>query len=307
METGDLVADPDDSQSASAAEAALADIERQQLFVTRRLDWFSWLPPVVAVVLALAAASLAYRNGVNGYGERLRQMQLQLLVVQLIYLAAFIPLVGTPMRTGVIPREGRQSRRPAIALCVVLLSVPWLAMAGPWWTAIVAGAGAGVAVILLSRWRRAATLREARRPPVVDDSRHPVADRIVALPEVVLIAVLCAGVLATASPDPMLRAVGTLAYFLGVGSLFVVQHRVGMPPELRGPALARKALLCGIALWIPVVLTTFFTSLRGNWWAASLSALAAAAIATTIHRWQHNTLHRQARAAGQPPAEGAHG
>src|SRR5680860_999945 len=157
------------SSISARAAAALAEIEDQQRFVTQRLGGFSWLPPVVAVVLALAAASLAYRNGVLGYGDRIRQMNVRFVAVQVIYLAAFIPLVGTPVRTGVIPREGRQSRRYVFALCVVLLSVPQLAMLGPWWMAIVAGVGAGAAVLVLSRWRLAATLREARRSPLVDD------------------------------------------------------------------------------------------------------------------------------------------
>src|SRR5665647_1167635 len=218
--------DPDDRQRARAA-AALADIEDQQRFVTQRLVGFSLLAPVVAVVLAVAAASLAYRNGVLGYGDRMRHMDVRFVVVQVIYLAAFIPLVGTPVRIGVIPREGRQSRRYVFALCVVLLSVPQLAMLGPWWTAIVAGAGAGVAVVVLSRWRLAATLHEARRPPLVDDDEeHRVTHLVVSIPAVVVIAVMCAGVLASASPDRLLRAVGGFAYFLGIGSLFVVQQRI---------------------------------------------------------------------------------
>jgi len=299
--------DPDDRQRARAA-AALAEIEDQQRFVTQRLGGFSWLAPVVAVVLALAAASLAYRNGAQGYGERMRQMDVRFVVVQVIYLAAFIPLVGTPVRTGVIPRDGRQSRRYVFALCVVLVLVPQLAMLGPWWTAIVAGAGAGVAVVVLSRWRLAATLREARRPPLVnDDGQHPVTDRVVAVPGVVVIAVMCAGVLASASPDRVLRGVGTLAYFLGIGSLFVVQQRIGvLTPELRA-GLVGKALFFGVALWIPVMLTTVFASLRGNWWVASGCALAAVLTVSTIYRWQHNILRHQARAAGPTPREGAHG
>ena len=309
------MADPDDRQRARAA-AALAQIEDQQRFVTQRLGGFSWLHAVVAVVLAVAAASLAYRNGVLGYGDRMRQMDVRFVVVSVIYLAAFIPLVGTPVRTGVIPREGRQSRRYVFALCVVLLSVPQLAMLGPWWTAIVAGVGAGVAVLVLSRWRLAATLREARRPPLVDhDGQHPVADRIVDVPVVVVIAVMCAGVLGSASPDRLLRAVGTLAYFLGGGSLFVVQQRIGVPPELRAglvrkaprAGLVGKALFFGVALWIPVMLTTFFPSLRGNWWVASCCALAAVLTVATIYRWQHNILRHQARTAGPTPREGAHG
>lgn len=300
--------DPDDRQRASAAAAALADIEQQRLFVWQRLGGFSWLAPVVAVVLALAAASLAYRNGAQGYGERMRQMDVRFVVVQVIYLAAFIPLVGTPVRTGVIPRDGRQRRRHVSALSVVLVFVPQLAILGPWWTAIVAGAGAGVAVVVLSRWRLAATLREARRPPLVDDDgQHPVADRIVAVPAVVLIAVMCAGVLASASPDRVLRGVGSLAYFLGIGSLFVVQQRIGvLTPELRA-GLVGKALFFGVALWIPVMLTTVFASLRGNWWVASCCALAAVLTVSTIYRWQHNILRHQARAAGPTPLEGAHG
>jgi hypothetical protein len=300
--------DPDDRQRASAAAAALADIERQQLFVTQRLGGFSWLAPLVAVVLALAAASLAYRNGAQGYGERMRQMDVRFVVVQVIYLAAFIPLVGTPVRTGVIPRDGRQRRRHVFALCVVLVLVPQLAMLGPWWTAIVAGAGAGVAVVVLSRLRLAATLREARRPPLVDDDgQHPVADRIVAVPAVVVIAVMCASVLASASPDRVLGGVGSLAYFLGIASLFVVQQRIGvLPPELRA-GFVRKALLFGVALWIPVMLTTVFASLRGNWWVASCCALAVVLTVATIYRWQHNVLRHQARAAGPTPLEGAHG
>lgn len=309
--------DPDDRQRASAAAAALADIEQQRLFVWQRLGGFSWLAPVVAVVLALAAASLAYRNGAQGYGERMRQMDVRFVVVQVIYLAAFIPLVGTPVRTGVIPRDGRQRRRHVSALSVVLVFVPQLAMLGPWWTAIVAGAGAGVAVVVLSRWRLAATLREARRPPLVDDDgQHPVADRIVAVPAVVVIAVMCAGVLASASPDRVLRGVGSLAYFLGIGSLFVVQQRIGvLPPELRAglvrkaprAGLVGKALFFGVALSIPVMLTTVFASLRGNWWVASGCALAAVLTVSTIYRWQHNILRHQARAAGPTPLEGAHG
>jgi hypothetical protein len=314
-ERGDLMVDPDDRQRASAAAAALADIEQQQLFVTQRLGGFSWLAPVVAVVLALAAASLAYRTGAQGYGDRMRQMDVRFVVVQVIYLAAFIPLVGTPVRTGVIPRDGRQRRRHVFALCVVLVLVPQLAMLGPWWTAIGAGAGAGVAVVVLSRWRLAATLREARRPPLVDhDGQHPVTDRIVAVPAVVVIAVMCAGVLASASPDRVFRTVGSLAYFLGIGSLFVVQQRIFvaqqrigvLPPELRA-GLVGKALLFGVALWIPVMLTMFFTSLRGNWWVASCCALAAVLTVSTIYRWQHNILRHQARAAGPTPLEGAHG
>ena len=299
--------DPDDRQRARAA-AALAEIEDQQRFVTHRLGGFSWLPTMVAVVLAVAAASLAYRNGVLGYGDRMRQMDVRFVVVQVIYLAAFIPLVGTPVRTGLIPREGRQSRRYVFALCVVLLSVPQLAMLGPWWMAIVAGVGAGVAVVVLSRWRVAASVCEARRPPLVnDDGQHPVTDRVVAVPAVVVIAVMCAGVLASTSPDRVLRTVGTLAYFLGIGSLFVVQQRIGvLTPELRA-GLVRKALLFGVALWIPVMLTTFFTSLRGNWWVASCCALVAVLTVATIYRWQHNILRHQARAAGPTPLEGAHG
>jgi hypothetical protein len=299
--------DPDDRQRARAA-AALADIEDQQRFVTQRLGGFSWLPPVVAVVLAMAAASLAYRNGVLGYGDRMRQMDVRFVVVQVIYLAAFIPLVGTPVRTGVIPREGRQGRRYVFALCVVLLAVPQLAMLGPWWMAIVAGVGAGVAVIVLSRWRLAATLREARRPPLVnDDGQHRVTDRIVSIPAVVVIAVMCAGVLGSASPERVLRTVGGFVYFLGIGSLFVVQQRIGvLPPELRA-GFARKALFFGFALWIPVMLNMFFTSLRGNWWVASCCALAAALTVAAIYRWQHNILGHQARAAGPTPREGAHG
>jgi hypothetical protein len=300
--------DPRDRQRVSAAADALADIERQQTFVTQRLGGFSWLPPVVAMVLAAAAASLAYRNGVQGYGEHMRQMGVHFVVVQVIYLAAFIPLLGTPVRAGVIPREGRQSRRQVFALCAVLLSVPQVAMLGPWWTAIVAGAGAGVAVLVLSRWRLAATLREARRPPLVDaDGQHPVADRIVAVPPVVVIAVTCASVLASASPDRALRVVGILAYSLAIGSLFVVQQRIGvLPPELRA-GLVRKALLVGVALWIPVMLTTVFASLRGTWWVVSCCALGAVLTVTTVYRWQHNILRHQAPAAGPTPLEGAHG
>ena len=301
------MADPDDLQRARAA-AALAEIEDQQRFVTQRLGAFSWLSPVVAVVLAVAAVSLAYRNGVLDYGVAMRQMDVRFVVVQVIYLAAFIPLVGTPVRTGIIPREGRQSSRYVFALCVILLSVPQLAMLGPWWTAIVAGIGAGVAVIVLSRWRLAATLREARRPPAVDhDGQHRVTNRIVSIPAVVVIAVMCAGVLASASPDRVLRPVGGFAYFLGIGSLFVAQQRIGvLPPELRA-GFVGKALLFGVALWIPVMLTTFFTSLRGNWWVASCCALAVALTVATIYRWQHNILRHQASAAGPNPREGAHG
>jgi len=119
--------------------------------------------------------------------------------------------------------------------------------------------------------------------------------------------VMCAGVLASASPDRVLRAVGTLAYFLGIGSLFVAQQRIGvLPPELRA-GLIRKALLFGVALWIPVMLTTFFTSLRGNWWVASCCALAVVLTVATIYRWQHNILRYQVRQAGPTPLEGAHG
>jgi len=299
--------DPDDRQRARAA-AAMAEIEDQQRFVTQRLGGFSWLAPVVAVVLAVAASSLAYRNGGLEYGDRMRQMDVRFVAVQVIYLAAFIPLVGIPVRTGIIPREDRQGRRYVFALCVVLLSVPQLAMLGPWWTAIVAGVGAGSAVIVLSRWRLAATLREARRPPLVDDDgQHPVTDRIVSIPAVVVIAVMCAGVLASASADRVLRTVGGFAYFLGIGSLFVVQQRIGVvPPELRA-GLVRKALPLAVTLWIPVILTTFFTSLRGNWWVASCCALVAVLTVATIYRWQHNILRHQARAAGPTPREGAHG
>jgi hypothetical protein len=108
--------------------------------------------------------------------------------------------------------------------------------------------------------------------------------------------------------------VGGFAYFLGIGSLFVVQQRIFvvqqrigvLPPELRA-GLVRKALLFGVALWIPVMLSTFFTSLRGNWWVASCCALVAVLTVATIYRWQHNVLRHQARAAGPTPREGAHG
>ncbi len=299
--------DPDDRQRASAAEAALADIERQQVFVTQRLGVFVLPPPVVAVVLAIAAASLAYRNGVL------------FVVVLVIYLAAFIPLLGTPIRAGVIPREGRQSRRPVFALCVVLLSVPSLAMLGPWWTAIVAGAVAGVAVVVLSRWRLATTIAEARRPPLVDDNqqKHAFTDRIVAIPAVIVTAVMGAGVLAATSPDRVLGSLGFLAYFLGVGTLFVAQRRIvaqrqrvwGLPPEIQkvSVGLALKGLLLGVALWAPVMLTTFFESLRGNVWVASCCALGAVLTAATISGWQHHTLRHQARTAGSTSPDGANG
>ena len=288
---------PDDQERASAASAALADIERQQLFVTQRLGGFTWLPPVVAVVLALAAASLAYRNDVL------------FIVVVVIYLAAFIPLVGTPVRAGVIPREGRKSLGPVYALCFVLLSVPPLAMLGPWWTALVAGAGAGVAVVALSRWRLAVALREARSPVPVDDKRRSaVTDRIVAVPAAVVVAVMGAGALATASPHRGIGAAGVLAYYLfGLGSLYVRQQRIGvLPPELR-VGLVRKALLFGVVLIFPVLATSFFTSLRGNWLAASCCALLAMLAAATILRWQRHILRDQERAASPSSPDGANG
>jgi hypothetical protein len=288
---------PHDRERASAASAALADIERQQLFITGRLSEFARLPSVVAVVLALAAASLAYRNIVL------------FVVVQVIYMAALVPLVGAPLRSGVIPRESRQGLRLVFVLCVVLLSVPQLAMLGPWWTAIVAGAGAGVAVVVLSRWRLAATLREARRPALVEaDQQHVVSDRIATVPTAIVIAVMCAGTLACASPDRVLTSMGVLAYFLGAVSLFVRRRPEGLPlpTELR-PGLVVKALLLGFALVIPVTLTMFFTSLRGNWWVASCCAVATALTVTAIRRWQHDILRQQARAASPPPLDGANG
>jgi hypothetical protein len=251
---------------------------------------------VVAVVLALAAASLAYRN-----------MAL-FVVVQVVYLAAFIPLVGTPVRTGVIPREGRHSLRLVFALCVLLLSVPSLAMLGPWWTAIVAGSGAGVAVVVLSRWRLAATLHEARSPAVVECSRRgALASRIAAVPAVIVIAVLCAGALTVASPDRVIRSAGALAYFLGLGILLVMTQRIGvLSPELR-VGLFSKAMFFAVALIIPVVPAGVFTSLRGNWWVASCCALVAMLASATVLRWQRHILRCQARAASPPTLDGANG
>ena len=285
----------DDRERALAA-SALADVERQQLFVTQRLGGAAWLPPVVAVVLALAAASLAYRNDAL------------LVVVQVVYLAAFIPLVGTSVRAGVIAREGRRSLRLVFALGILLVSVPPLAMLGPWWTAIVAGAVAGVAVVVLSRWRLAATVREARSPAVVDDHRQgALASRIVAVPAVIVIAVLGAGALTAASPDRVIRSAGTLAYFLGLGVLLVMTQQIGeLPPKLRA-GLVPKALFLGVALIIPVLLTGFFTSLRGNWWAASCCALAAMLAAATVLRWQRHILRYQARPPSPATLDGAHG
>ena len=275
---------PDDRKRASAASDALADIERQQLFVTQRVSGVAWLPPVVAVVLALAAASLAFRNDAL------------FVVVVVVYLAALIPLVGAPVGSGVIPREGRKSLRAVYVLCLVLVSVPPLAMLGPWWTAPVAGAGAGVAVVVWSRWRRAATWQEARSPAGEGDSRQgPLAIRIAAVPAVVVIAALGAGALTAASPDRVISSAGVLAYFLGLGALLVMTQRIGeLPPELR-VGLVRKVLFFGAALIIPVMATMFFTSLRGNWWVASCGALVAMLAATIVVRWQRHILRHQAR------------
>jgi hypothetical protein len=288
---------PDDRERALAASAALADIEEQQLYVTQRLGGFTWLHPVVAVVLALAAASLAFRNDAL------------FVVVQAVYLAAVIPLLGVPVGRGVIPREGRQSRRPVAALCFLLVFVPPLAMLGPWWTAIVAGACAGVAVVVLSRWRLAATLREARSLAHVDENPRyaAVTDRVVAVPEMVVIAVICAGALTAESPHRGIASAGLLAYFLGIGSLFVRQHRIGvLPPEL-SVGLVRKALFFGFLLIAPVLGTMIFTGLRGNWWVAGGCALVVAVSAAIVLRWQRHLLSKQARAAGPPPVDGANG
>lgn len=292
---------PDDQERASAASAALADIERQQLYVTQRLGGVAWLPPVVAVVLALAAASLAYRNDAL------------FVVVVVVYLAAFVPLMGTPVRTGVIPREGRQSLRPVFALGVLLVSVPPLAMLGPWWTAIMAGAGAGVAVVVLSRWRLAATLHEARNPAPVEDShryaavKDRITDRIAAVPAVVVLAVICAGALTAESPDRVISSAGMLAYFLGLGALLVRQQRIGvLPPEL-SVGLGRKILFFSFLLTAPVMGTMSNTSLRGNWWVAGGCALVVTLTAATVLRWQRHILSQREREPSPPPLDGANG
>jgi hypothetical protein len=287
---------PNDQERASAASFALADIERQQAFVTQRLGGLARLTPVVAVVLALSAASLAHRNDAL------------FVVVQVVYLAAFIPLVGTPVRSGVLPREGRRSLRLVFALGLVLVSVPPLAMLGPWWTAIVAGGGAGVAVVVLSRWRRTAIVREAHSLAGVDDNRQgALAGRIAAAPAVIVIAVLCVGALTAASPDRVIRSAGTLAYFLGLGVLLVTTQRIGvLPPGLR-VGLFRKAMFLAVALIIPVMMTMFFTSLRGNWWVAGCCALTAMLASATVLRWQRHILRDQARAASPPTPDSANG
>jgi len=248
-------------------------------------------------VLALAAASLAYRSVVL------------MVVVQVIYLAALIPLVGTPVRAGVLPRESRKSLRAVFALCLLLLAVPQLAMLGPWWTAIVAGVGTGVAVVAFSRWRLAETLHEARSPAHVDDTPGyaAVTDRIVAVPAMVVAAVMCAGALTAQSPDRVIGSAGLLAYLLGFGSLVVRQQRIGvLPPEL-SVGLVRKALFFGFLLIAPVMGTMSVTGLRGNWWVASGGALVVALTAATVLRWQRHLLRHQARTTGPAPLDGTDG
>ena len=193
------------------------------------------------------------------------------------------------------------------AIAIVLVSVPPLAMLGPWWTAIVAGAGAGVAVVTLSRWRLTTTRHEARSPANVDDSPRyaAVTDRIVAVPAVVVVAVICASALTAQSPDRMIGGAGMLAYFLGLGSLVVRQQRIGvLPPEL-SVGLVRKALFFGFLLTAPVLGTMSNTTWRGNWWVASGCALVVALAAATVLRWQRHILRRQARVAVPPPLDAA--
>ncbi len=266
----------------SAAAAALADVEAQQNAVSQRIGAEIWPPPALGLVLGVLAASLAWRNVVL------------FVVVTVLYLASLLWLVGTPARLGVVPRNGRRSLAATLVACVFAMGTPQLAMTGPWWTAIAAGAFATVFVPLFGRWRRAQLLHELAGPAM----REPGAfvrriDSVAVWPSLVPVAAAVAAGAVLAMHAGWTEAV--LAYLLC--ALLILRRQLLVGAQSAGEHTGRLrtvAIAVSLVLWGTPFLAQIGPQQSG--WAAVGHALLVAATILLVGRWQQHRL-----AAGTPP------
>jgi hypothetical protein len=265
-------------RDASAATAALADIDAQQHAVRRRLDAQRWPPPALGLLLGALAASLVWRDGVL------------FTVVTVLYFASLLPLLGTPARLGVVPRDGRRSFALIFVAVVFVAGTPTLAMTGPWWTAIVAGVGAAVFVPVFGRWRRAQVLRDLPGPAV----RRPSA--FVRRVDAVIVRSVFVPVAAVVMAGAVLAwQVGWVAAGLAyVPGMLLVQRRLflvgGIPAEERGTARFRAGLFASLAVVHGTPVFIVFEPGNGGWPVAMGHAAVVAATVLLVGRWQQRRL-----------------
>lgn len=237
-ESGSTLIGPDGPMSSDAATAALAEIERQQRFVSERLGSYRWWYPVFGLLLGVALASLAWRQTVL------------FLVVVTLFLAAPLLLLGTPARLGIAPREDRRHNVVMIWVCCgFLFTMPWLASLGPWWVSIVVGVLTTGFVTLFGWWRRATIRADLRQPPTVE--RAPRlwtgwADRIGTTAVGVAATALIMGAAVAVLPvrSVAVSAAALLVYWVALCSIvFRMVRRVGELPAEQRPVRTWKLRL----------------------------------------------------------------
>lgn len=260
------------------AAAALAAIDEQRQEVAARLRRYAWLYPALGVSLGLLAASLLWHD------------EAWFVVVVALYALALVPVLGTPVRLGVVPRDG--PRGAGLLAGLVLLGAPQVAAHGPGWAPIAVGVFVAGFVTGFGRWRLAAMRADLRSLARQEKDRHPprpdLADRIgLSAPYPVVAAVVtAASVIALGTPNTVLIFVGLIAYWMMMYVIIRIQSAVGelakRPPLLVffGPAL----LMVGM----PILLVQDLWP--GRWWPTSVCAVVAAVNAAFVARWQRAKL-----------------
>ncbi len=270
----------------------LADIDRQQRFIAQQLGRYQWRYPLLGVVLGAAAASLAWRNIV------------WICVVTVLFMVSVLPLVGTPAKLGIVPRgDSRGSRLLVIVGCVVLLTTPLVATAGPWWTAPAAGAFILLFVTAFGRVRLAAERAELSRPPTGTTWWHRLIDRLA--PSVLfapgLAVVLGTATITLASDQLMVSAPALVAYLLGANLLQGVQTRIGEIPSERRPSRWWAFVPYLVLIFAPQAV--MLPSWPNAWWPATGCGVVVACTVAVVGRWQRRMLrdpHLTSRRQGTP-------
>lgn len=224
--------------SSSDAATALAEIERQQRFAAERLGCCRCWYPVLGSLLGAAVASLVWHNTVL------------FLVVVTLFLAAPLPLLGTPTRLGIVPREDRRQNVVMIWFCCGFLFIaPWLAWLGPWWVPIVVGVFTSGFVILFGWWRLSTIRANLWRQPTTDKAPRlwaSCADRIGTTASGVVATALAMGAAVAVLPVSLVTvsAAALLVYLVGLFSIvFRMVRRVGELPAEYRPARTWKLRL----------------------------------------------------------------
>jgi hypothetical protein len=189
----------------------------------------------------------------------------------------------------VLPRDNRRTIAAALVAFVFVFATPQLAMAGPWWTALIAAAGAVVFVPVFGRWRRQLHGQAMRGPAVL--SPGPVmrcADAIALRPAFVPVAaVLMAGVVLAMGLG---WTAAVFAYLPGQWLLVRRQFRTGAVPAAERTGRFWAAFLVA-------ALILFGSPVRNLWHEtdgrlAAAHAVVVAATVAFVGWWQQRRLSR---------------